>query len=146
MRWIIPLIVILTPITGLNSYQVYDKNENSVTEKPKIEADEVLEVTEDTSYTEDKIKEEIAKYDWDYETAYAVMMAESGGKPDAYNPEAHNGCNGSVGLFQIACVHDDPEKLYDPVYNVQRAYEIWSEKGWKEWGAYTDNRYLSFLQ
>lgn len=90
-------------------------------------------------------EELVKQYDWDHDTAMAVMMAESGGNPDAYNPEAHNGCNGSVGLFQIACVHDDKKKLFDPEYNVQRAYEIWSEQNWEPWGAYIDGRYLAYL-
>jgi len=95
---------------------------------------------------EKDVNELIESYDWDVDVAKAVMMAESGGDPKAYNPEWHRSCQGSYGAFQIACVHEgNPEKLYDLKYNVRRAYEIWKEKGWEPWGAFTDERYLKHL-
>jgi len=88
----------------------------------------------------------ISAYDWDVNIAYAVLMAESGGSARAYNPEWHVGCQGSIGLFQIACLHEaDPSLLFDGAYNVRRAYEIYQQLGWKPWGAYTDGRYLEYL-
>ena len=95
---------------------------------------------------EKDVNELIESYDWDVDVAKAVMMAESGGDPEAYNPEWHRDCQGSYGAFQIACVHEEnPEKLYDLEYNVERAYEIWEEKGWGPWGAFTDKRYMDYL-
>lgn len=87
----------------------------------------------------------IEQYDWDIDVAYAVMMAESAGNANAFNPERHRGCNGSYSLFQVACIHDDVEKLKDPEYNVQRAYELYSKSGWKIWGAYTNKSYLRHM-
>lgn len=87
------------------------------------------------------VRDMISQYDWNENTAYAVMMAESRGNPNAFNPEWHNGCQGSVGLFQIACIHDDVEKLKNPEYNVKRAYELWKQHGWGIWGAYSNNSY-----
>lgn len=93
---------------------------------------------------EPTIEEMIAQYDWDYDKALAVAKAESNLNPDAYNPEWHKGCQGSIGVFQIACLHDDNEKLYNAEYNIQRAYEIWKEQGWQPWGAYTNKSYLTY--
>ena len=91
---------------------------------------------------------ELGKYDWDGDIAYAVMRAESLSNPEAYNPEWHKGCQGSTGLFQIACVHGySYEELKDPIRNIEVAYKIYSgsERGWKQWGSYTDFRYLDFM-
>lgn len=91
------------------------------------------------------IEQLIEKYDWDHDTALAVARAESNLNPQAYNPEWHRGCQGSIGIFQIACIHDDPEKLFEVEYNIQRAYEIYSEQGWKPWGAYTNGNYRRYI-
>lgn len=89
----------------------------------------------------------ITQYDWDVRVARAVLLAESEGNSNAFNPEWHATCQGSIGLFQIACLHEsDPQVLFDPEYNVRRAYEIWSRQGWQPWGAYTDNRYFQYLE
>ena len=53
----------------------------------------------------------------------------------------------------MACIHniDDPEKLKDADFNIQKAREIYDESlekngdGFLPWGAYTDKRYLDFL-
>jgi len=95
----------------------------------------------------------IAQYDWDVNVAYAVMMAESEGDAGAINPEWHYDrnhnpvCQGSIGLFQVACVHESvPERLLDPAYNVQTAYELWQRSGWGIWGAYKNGSYLRYTQ
>ena len=91
------------------------------------------------------VEEIISEYDWNSEVAKAVMMAESHGNPKAYNPEWHRGCQGSFGLFQVACVHEEnPEKLFNESYNIQRAYELHQEHGWRIWGAYSNKSYLTF--
>ena len=87
----------------------------------------------------------ISLYDWDIDIAYAIMMAESRGDKNVVNPEAHRGCKGSSGLFQVACVHDDVEKLKDARYNISKAYEIYQESGWKPWGAYSSKSFQKFL-
>ncbi len=75
-------------------------------------------------------------------------MAESRLNPYALNSkDSHRGCNGSYGIFQIGCLHEeDPRVLYDVEYNIKRAREIYDEHGWKPWGAYTDGNYLAHLR
>jgi hypothetical protein len=82
-----------------------------------------------------------------WQVAYAVAMAESQLNPMATNwKDSHKGCKGSFGIFQIGCLHEtDPEKLYDPQYNVMRAREIYEESGWQPWGAYTNGSYKKYL-
>jgi len=82
----------------------------------------------------------------DPETALAVAYAESMLNSNAHNPEWHKNCQGSYGVFQIACVHEvNPSVLYDAKYNIKRAREIYDAHGWQPWGAYTDKRYKQFL-
>ena len=86
-------------------------------------------------------------------TAVAVAKAESELNTKAFNPEAHRGCMGSVGVFQIACVHNrsNPNALKDVEFNIKKARAIYDEtkartgNGWLKWGAYTDGRYKSHL-
>lgn len=97
--------------------------------------------------TEKSYREIIAEYeDWDTETAYAIMMAESGGDPNAVNwDDYHPTSNtwGSFGLFQLAEFHGNNKKLKDPRYNIEKAHKLWEQQGWEPWGAYQDGRYLS---
>lgn len=80
---------------------------------------------------------------WNRSVAYGVCMAESGGNANAYNPEAHNGCNGSLGLFQIACVHGAGSS-FDPYVNIEYANKLYTQQGFQPWGAYTNGSYLRF--
>jgi len=83
----------------------------------------------------------VSQYDWDTELALKVAQAESNLQPDAYNPEAHRGCNGSYGVFQISCVHDEnPSKFFDEEYNIKRAYELYELEGWIPWGVCHDGK------
>jgi hypothetical protein len=94
---------------------------------------------------------EIAKYDWNVGVAYAIMMAESGGNPEEINwKDNHRVCNGSFGLFQMACVHIGKyglisENINTPEANVRAAYLLYKQRGWSPWGAYTNKSYLAFL-
>ena len=77
-------------------------------------------------------------YGWNYKTAYAVMLAESGGNPKAINAEWHykNGkpiCQGSFGLFQLACLHGTKEDLLNPRKNIEIAYALWEKEGFYPW-------------
>lgn len=82
-----------------------------------------------------------------YKVAVAVAMAESGLNPRATNMKDNHGvCKGSFGIFQLGCLHEDnPIALYDVEYNIKRARELYEESGWTIWGAYTDKRYLAYL-
>lgn len=82
---------------------------------------------------------------WNQDLAYAVCMAESGGNPNAYNPEYHywGDCNGSRGLFQVGCAHGWGSS-FNPETNVKYANQLWAQRGWQPWGAYTSGAYLKF--
>ena len=81
---------------------------------------------------------------WDTRVAYAVCMAESGGNPNAFNGnDHHNGCTGSIGLMQIACIHAGAS--YDPATNIATANRLYVSSGWKIWGAFTSGKYLKYM-
>lgn len=85
--------------------------------------------------------------DWSGDIAYAVCMAESSGRPNAINlDDFHDSCRGSYGLFQIACLHADPEAMLDPQANVAMALRIYQRgNSWQPWGAYTNGAYRRYL-
>ncbi len=91
-------------------------------------SDEMLDFYFDTKTVESIMKE--------------IAMAESGMDPNAYNPEWHydrNGnkvCQGSYGLYQIACVNyrGDPRDLFDPHLNIKMAQIVYKQQGFKAWG------------
>ena len=88
----------------------------------------------------------VNNYNWDKRVAYAVCMAESGGNANAENwNDRHNGCIGSGGLMQIACVHTGGVLELDPVKNMAKAYEIYQRSGWRQWGAFTSNAYMRYM-
>lgn len=71
-----------------------------------------------------------------------IAKAESQLKENAYNPEWHYNskgekvCQGSYGLFQVACVHykENPEALHDIDLNIEMAEKIYKSQGFKAWG------------
>ena len=66
--------------------------------------------------------------------ALVIIAWESGGRPDAVNWGDPSG--GSHGLFQINGVHGYTRaELVDPGKNMDAAYALWLEKGWKPWAA-----------
>lgn len=89
--------------------------------------------------------------------AYAVAMAESGGRPRAHNTNASTGDN-SYGLFQINMIGNmGPNRrqqfhlksnndLFDPLTNAKAAYAI-SNKGrdWGPWSTYKNGAYKKYL-
>jgi len=99
-------------------------------------------------WTAERIEQEIrATFPEEPNTAVAIAKAESGLNANAYNPESHINCDGSIGVMQIACVHNrhDPEALKNVEYNLKVARKIYDAEGWKPWGAYTNKRYLQYL-
>src|SRR5215475_11156404 len=88
----------------------------------------------------------------DLGTAAAIALAESGGNPQAYNPELAAGTpqgQGSYGLWQIylkAHPQFNPQQLLDPQANASAAFQVYSEAGgFRPWTTYTNNKYLAFL-
>ena len=73
----------------------------------------------------------ICSYSWPCKDAIAVMLCESGGVRNAFS-------EGNYGLFQINGIHrarvsNEVDRLFDPATNVEVAYSIWREQGWKPW-------------
>lgn len=66
----------------------------------------------------------VARYPWPVDTALAVMACESGGDPNARNPDSS-----ATGLFQILGGPTDPEA------NVALAFRMWQSRGWQPWKA-----------
>jgi hypothetical protein len=90
-------------------------------------------------------------------TAYAVIMAESGGRPGAVGDEhlADSKWGNSIGLFQIRSLNNwkayndpyrDASRLGDPSYNAKAGY-VKSNGGnnWGAWTAYNNGAYKKFL-
>jgi hypothetical protein len=95
------------------------------------------------------------------ETAFAVALAESGGRANAFNG---TGRDLSYGLFQINMKDDDPaspnmgrnrrkqfgisnnKELFNAKKNAAAAFEV-SNKGtwWKQWAAFTNGSFTKFL-
>jgi hypothetical protein len=71
-----------------------------------------------------------------------IAHAESNLIPEAYNPEWHKGCQGSRGIFQIACVnyYGDQSDLFDPKVNIQVAREVYLSQGLRAWGVCHDGK------
>ena len=133
------------------TYDLIDRQQPIIYEATAQEAPVVVEIPAlirvEIDWTEQRIEKEIrATFPEDPDTAVAIAKAESELNANAYNPEAHNGCNGSVGIMQIACVHNqsDKEALKDIQFNLKVARRIYDAGGWKPWGAYTDGRYKQY--
>lgn len=90
-------------------------------------------------------------------TAFAVAIAESGGRPGAVGDQnlANQKWGPSYGIFQIRSLknwreYNDPyrdaSRLRDPRYNIQAAW-VKSNKGtsWKPWSAYTNGAFTRYL-
>jgi Lysozyme like domain len=87
----------------------------------------------------------------DLVTAVAIAVAESGGDPQAYNPEQSAGAaqgRGSFGLWQIYLT-DHPEfageNLLDPQTNAAAAYAVYAGAGnsFRPWSTYKSGAYLA---
>lgn len=82
----------------------------------------------------------IQQYDWDFDIATQIMMAESECNPTALNDNPNTG-DYSVGLFQInlyggnAKHRPSEEELKDPKTNIEFAYKLYKSSGFQsQWG------------
>jgi hypothetical protein len=90
----------------------------------------------------------------DLATAVAIALAESGGNPQAYNPEAAAGAPqgyGSFGLWQIylkAHPEFQGQNLFDPATNAAAAYAVYSAAGssFSPWSTFTSGIYSASLE
>jgi hypothetical protein len=92
------------------------------------------------------------------QTAFAVALAESGGRTKALGDEkiTNKTYGPSMGVFQIRSLKDpkkypggqwrDGKRLLDPSFNVKAAWNISNEgKNWKAWSAYKNGAFSQFL-
>ncbi|MEA9985660.1 transglycosylase SLT domain-containing protein [Subtercola sp. RTI3] len=90
----------------------------------------------------------VAQYDWDIDTALAIMKAESGCDPAADNTGTNANGSNDKGLLQINSVHSDLisdlDRL-DPTKNIRAAYEIYRGSGWRAWSSFNSGKYKQFL-
>ena len=89
----------------------------------------------------------------DLTTAVSVALAESGGDPNAYNPEvaAHAPIGyGSFGLWQIylkAHPEFQGQNLFDPQSNAAAAFSVYSNAGgsFRPWSTFGNKMYLAHV-
>jgi murein DD-endopeptidase MepM/ murein hydrolase activator NlpD len=92
------------------------------------------------------------------QTAFAVALAESGGRTKALGDEkiANKTYGPSMGVFQIRSLKDpkkypggqwrDGKRLFDPSFNVKAAWNISNEgQNWKAWSAYNNGSFSRYL-
>ena len=89
----------------------------------------------------------------DLATAVSIALAESGGNPQAYNPERAAGAaqgKGSYGLWQIY-ISAHPEysaaQLLDPAYNAVAAFAVYQAAGssFRPWSTFINGAYMAHL-
>lgn len=92
----------------------------------------VVRASNSPTYSSDYIYE-LQKYDWNWQTAYAIMMCESSGNPNAVGDKRTK--YWSYGLMQIRALpgRPNPSWLLVPENNISYAYSLWSTSGWSPW-------------
>lgn len=77
----------------------------------------------------------------------AIAEAESGGNPNAYNPDDNDGTQSSFGLWQVSTgTHAPPSPQWaDPAVNAQLAVGTYQGQGLKAWGTYDSGAYRAYL-
>lgn len=85
----------------------------------------------------------------DASTMAAIALAESGGRPWAYNPRDSNGLGGtqvSAGLWQISNgTMTAVPGWSDPLTNAKYAVAKFRSQGLAAWGTYTSGEYLGYM-
>jgi hypothetical protein len=78
----------------------------------------------------------------------AIALAESGGNPDATNPNDNNGTQTSWGLWQISNgTHNQPvQGILTPSVNAQQAVAKYQSQGLGAWGTYTSGDYEKYYK
>jgi hypothetical protein len=77
----------------------------------------------------------------------AIAEAESGGNPDATNPNDNQGKQTSWGLWQISLGNHQPPSpnWADPATNAQLALAKLQSQGLGAWGTYTSGAYKAYI-
>jgi hypothetical protein len=88
------------------------------------------------------------KFGKDGDTAVAIMYAESSASTTDVNwNDHHKGCDGSSGLFQIACLHAPIEEMKKPQQNIEVAFRVYKQAGnsFSPWTTWVDGKYKKYL-
>ena len=88
----------------------------------------------------------VEQYPWSSKIMLAIMRAESGCNPNSDNTGLNRDGSNDKGLFQINSIHgfSDAERL-DPIRNIEIAFKIWRNQGYRAWAAYNNGAYLKFI-
>lgn len=87
------------------------------------------------------------KYKWDASLMKAICFVENGYRLRGYwDPQMEfiGNTDGSIdrGICSINSIHGYTEaELFDPITNIDIAYEIWKSQGYEAWVVYLDGRY-----
>jgi uncharacterized protein YabE (DUF348 family) len=103
----------------------YSTAEPAPDPEPVIEPDEPAYAVSPPASSGDW-RDIVCTYGWDCGWAMAVIMCESGGNPNAYNPAGPY-----IGLFQIYGGHGS--NLQDPATNIAAAYSLYLSGGRGNW-------------
>lgn len=92
----------------------------------------------------------VSQYSWNADIAMAIMQAESGCNPSAYNGTNNADGSDDAGLFQINSIHVKSgliadEARYDPDKNIEAAHSVYLGSGWSAWSVYNNGRYQKYL-
>lgn len=83
----------------------------------------------------------VSQYNWNTETALAIMRAESSCNPSA---ASHTNDHGLMQINQGLAIYG--RAIYDPAFNVKVAYEQkYLKGGWRHWTVYKTGAYLRYL-
>jgi len=78
----------------------------------------------------------------------AIALAESGGNPQATNPDDNGGTQTSWGLWQISDgTHNQPvQGILDPMVNAKAAVAKYKSQGLRAWSTYDSGAYEQYYQ
>ena len=109
----------------------------------QLKAQEIASLLQQQGFDKEKIP-----------TMTAIALAESGGRPKAFNPQ---GLDKSYGLFQVNMYGGlgparmkqfglkNEQELFDPATNVRAAKGILGSQGLGAWSVYKSGKYKEFL-
>lgn len=81
----------------------------------------------------------------EWERAVAISLAESWQGQQINNSPPWEYSVGPWQINLLAHPHVHESQAQELTFSTQYAYSLWQERGWQPWGAFTDSRYLDFL-
>lgn len=120
---------------------------------PRVEGTNFIFVDEPIHKEKPTIESLFYKYDWNAELMIAICKSENGYHmwDNSWKPEVQykGNDNGSTdtGLCMINSIHGYGEEwLKVAENNLEAAYKVWSNSGYKAWSDYKNGRYLKFYE